>query len=108
MKYGNTFYLELTREIFTDRYKDLSINAKWLFVVLNELEHRYTGTKQNDFFIRSNKSLCEDTGMSLSTLKRAKAELVKTDLIETWSSHYIDKNTKKKSIEHYTAYKILK
>lgn len=107
MKYGNKFYLELTREIFTEKYKDLSINAKWLFVVLNELEHRFT--KENrDFFIRSNSSLCKDTGMSMATLKRAKAELQNTDLIETWFSHYVDKNTNKKSIRHFTAYRILK
>lgn len=107
MKYGNTFYIQLSREIFTDNYKSLSINAKWLYVVLNELEHRFTG-KNADFFTRSNNQLCEDAGMSLSTLKRAKAELVKTDLIETWKCHFVYKDTKKKSTMSYTAYRIKK
>ena len=51
MKHGNKFYLELTREIFTDEYKDLSVGAKWLFVVLNELEQRYTGKVVISFFV---------------------------------------------------------
>ena len=38
MKHGNSNYLQLSRSIFTEKYKTLSNNAKWLFVVLNELE----------------------------------------------------------------------
>lgn len=106
MKHGNTFYLQLTRELFTDDYKDLSINAKWLFVVLNELEQRFTGTNKTTF-TRSNQQLCEDTGMSLSTLKRAKAELIETDLIQIKIVPIVGKNNKKSSL-HYTEYKILK
>ena len=56
MKYNNTNFLQLTRKLFQEQYKDLSINAKWLFVVLNELEHRYTGEKE-DFFTRSDTQL---------------------------------------------------
>lgn len=107
MKHNNSFYLELSRELFTDQYKTLSINAKWLFVVLNELEQRYTG-KNEDFFFRTNAELAEDTGMSLPVLKRAKAELVKTDLIHTYQMHFIDHKTRKKSQKKVTAYKIKK
>ena len=106
MKYNNTFYLQLTRKIFTDEYKNLSIRAKWLFVVLNELEQRYTGKKE-DFFTRSNEQLCGDTGFSLSTLKRAKAELKQTDLVQMWPCHFIYSNGKKSTMA-YTAYRILK
>lgn len=42
-KHGNKFYLELPRKIFTDEYKSLSTNAKWLYAVLKELEHRFAG-----------------------------------------------------------------
>ena len=66
MKHGNTFYLELTREIFTEEYADLSVGAKWLFVVLNELEQRYTG-KDEDFFYRTDAELSED---AISPLQR--------------------------------------
>jgi hypothetical protein len=106
MKHNNKFFLELTRHLFTDQYKHLSQNAKWLFVVLNELEQRYTGEKE-DFFTRSDMQLAEDSGMSLSTLKRAKAELVKTDLVQTWKCHFVYKDSGKKSEQYYTAYRIL-
>lgn len=111
MKHGNEFFLELSRHLFTDNYKDLSQNAKWLFVVLNELEQRFTSDsttkKTDDFFTRSDTQLAEDAGMALRTFKRAKAELVKTDLIETWKCHWIHKDGKK-SEQYYTAYRILK
>jgi hypothetical protein len=107
LKNGNTFYIELTRHIFTDKHKDLSINAKWLFVVLNELEHKYAG-ENKDFFTRTDLQVAEDTGMNISTLKRAKAELIKTDLIQTWKCHWLYKDTGKKSEQYYTAYRILK
>lgn len=107
MKHNNEFYLQLSRCLFTEKYKNLSQNAKWLFVVLNELEQRFTGQKEN-FFTRSDAQLAEDAGMSLRTLKRAKAELLKTDLIQTWKCHFIYRDTGKKSEQYYTAYRILK
>ena len=106
MKTGNKFYIQLTRELFTNTYHNLSTNAKWLFVVLNELEHKFTGNKE-DFFTRSDTQLAEDTGFSLATLKRAKAELKKTDLIQTWKCHFINEDGKKSKL-YYTAYRILK
>ena len=106
MKYGNQFYIQLSREIFTEKYAGLSVNAKWLYVVLNELEHRYTG-ENRDFFTRSNAQLSKDSGLSLSTLKRAKSELIKTNLIQTWKSHFIDPDTNKMSTLYYSAYRIL-
>jgi hypothetical protein len=107
MKHGNTFYMELSRCIFTEEYNHLSNNAKWLFVVLNELEQRYTGQKEN-FFFRSNEDLAKDAGMSLPTLKRAKKELIETDLIEHWLTHFIDTQTKKKSEKKVSAFRIKK
>ena len=45
MKYNNKHYIQLSRDIFTDEYKTLSVNAKWLFVVLlsalNNKSHKY-------------------------------------------------------------------
>lgn len=107
MKYGNSFYLELTREIFTEKYNSLSINAKWLFVVLNELEQRYAGNRE-DFFYRTNEELAKDCGFGLSTLKRAKAELLETDLVQSWQAHFIDQDSNKKSEKHFTCYRIKK
>ena len=107
MKHGNEFYLQLTRKLFTEEYKNLSKNAKWLFVVLNELEQRYTGEKE-DFFFRSNEDLANDCQISLPTLKRAKKELLSTELIQSWQTHFVNKDTGKKSEKRTTAYRILK
>jgi hypothetical protein len=108
MKHGNTFYLELSRHIFTDQYSHLSQNAKWLFVVLNELEQKFCGDSEVNFFTRSDTQLAEDVGVSLRTLKRAKSELKTTDLIKTWKCHFEYTDTGKKSEQYYTAYRILK
>ena len=106
MKHGNQFYLQLSRNLFSDEYKELSNNAKWLYVVLNELEQRYTGNKE-DFFFRSNEDLCKDCNMSLPTLKRAKAELIKTDLIKHGLIHFRNTETGKLSEKKVSAYRIL-
>ena len=106
MKHGNSFYLQLTRELFADEYKDLSNGAKWLFVVLNELEQRYTG-KGCDFFYRTNEELAKDAGVSLATLKRHKAELRNSGLVEMWGGHFVGEDKKKSEIK-VTFYRILK
>lgn len=107
MKYGNDYYLQLSRHIFDERYKDLSVNAKWLYVVLNELEQRYVNNKSKDnWFFRSDEELAKDTNISLRTLKRAKAELRATGLIEVSQMHFVDKETGKKSKKKITAYYI--
>ena len=79
MKHNNTFFIQLSREIFTDKY--------------------------NHF--RTNEDLAKDCGLSLPVFKRAKSELIKTDLIQTWQSHYINKDGKK-SEKHFSAYRIKK
>lgn len=107
MKHGNSFYLQLTRELFTDEYKDLSNGAKWLFVVLNELEQRYTG-KGCDFFYRTNEELAKDAGVGLRQLKAYKNELRDSGLVQMWNGHFIDKETGKKSEKKFSCYRILK
>lgn len=106
MKHGNSFYLQLTRELFTEEYKDLSNGAKWLFVVLNELEQRYTG-KGCDFFYRTDKDLAEDANMPLRSMKRAKSELKETGLVQMWNGHFEYENGKK-SEKRFSFYRILK
>lgn len=107
MKHGNSFYLELTRELFTEEYKTLSNGAKWLFVVLNELEQRYTG-KGCDYFFRTDEELAKDAGYSTKTLKRFKKELRETELVEMWNGHFVDSETGKKSEKKVSFYRILK
>ena len=107
MKHGNSFYLELSREIFTEKYNNLSIGAKWLFVILNELEQRFSG-KHEECFFRSDEQLAADMGVSIKTLQKYKSELRNTDLIEVSMGHFIDPQTGKRSEKHFTFYKILK
>lgn len=105
MKHGNKYYLQLSRKIFTEEYSNLSNNAKWLFVVLNELEQEFCGDKTEDYFYRSNEELAKDCNFGLSTLKKAKAELLKTDLVQSWQGHFVDDGGKK-SEKHFTYYRI--
>ena len=111
MKHGNTYYIQLTRLIFnTEPYKSLSNNAKWLYIVLRELEQRYTSGETN-WFYRTNEELAVDMGVSLATLKRAKSELSETDLIQCGTMHWVtNKGTpkQKRSEKHITTYTILK
>lgn len=106
MKHGNTFYMELSREIFTDQYKHLSNGAKWLFVVLNELEQRFTG-KGCDSFYRTDAELAEDANVSLATLKRYKAELRNSGLVQMWNGH-LEFTDGKKSEKNFSFYRVLK
>ena len=105
MKHGNKYYLQLSRKIFTEEYSHLSNNAKWLFVVLNELEQEFCGDKTEDYFYRSNEELAKDCNFGLSTLKKAKSELLKTDLVQSWQGHFVD-DCGKKSEKHFTYYRI--
>lgn len=104
MKHNNRFYLQLSRKIFTDEYSYLSNNAKWLFVVLNELEQRYAD--KEGIFFRTNEELAKDCNFSLPTLKKAKTELKDTDLIKIWQAHFRVGDTK--SEKHITCYQIKK
>jgi len=105
MKYGNEFYLQLTRLLWTE-YDDLSNNAKLLFITLNELEQRYTSREQT-YFYRSDADLAKDCHFSKSTLKRAKQELKNTDLVKITLIPFTLPNGKKTK-EHVTVYQIMK
>lgn len=108
MKHGNGHFLQLTRDLFREPYCWMSNNARWLFVVLNELEQRFTGPN-TDFFFRADEDLAKDAGFSIATLKRAKKELLQyTDLVQSWQAHYENPATGKLSTKHVTAYRILK
>lgn len=103
-KHGKRFYLQLSREIFTDKHKGLSTNAKWLYVVLNELEHRFANDTGDGSFFQSDKDLSTVSGIKMTALKAAKKELIESGLIETWQGHF--DNDGKKSQKHITYYRI--
>ena len=106
MKYRqeNGYYLPISRKLFNDKkFKQKSINARWLYAVLCELEHKYTGENE-DFFFRSDKDLAEDAGMSTATVWRTKKEL--KNVVEMWQMHWVNPDTEKKSKKHVTAYRL--
>jgi hypothetical protein len=107
MKYQDGYFIQLPRDIFSNmQFLSLSDSAKWLYIILKELEHRYTGSSKEDFFFRSNQDLAEDCGWSLRKTIRVKKELEESGLIQTWQMHWIDKETNKKSEKHVTAYRL--
>lgn len=106
-KHGNRFYLELSRKIFTDEYKSLSKEAKWLYVVLKELEHRFTdgkNEKTDGSFFQSNEDLAAFSGLGKTKCKEAKKELIESGLVETWQGHL--ETDGKQSKRHITYYRV--
>lgn len=105
MKNNNTFYAQISRAIWN---YDISDKAKLLFFWLNELEQRYTGTHR-EYFYRTDEQLADDLHWNIKTLKAAKAELKKTDLVKLsrvrW---YTDGSHEKLSKKYVTGYRILK
>ena len=109
MKYDNKYFMQVSRAICDDEHKDkLSMGAKWLFVVLNELEQRFC-SHNTDWFYRSDEDLAIDAGVSIGTLKKYKSELKNNanDLVKMGKMHWVNQNGKK-SENHVTTYKILK
>ena len=112
MKTGNSHFLQLSRDIFTDEYAGLSNGSKWLFVILNELEQRFcsgNGESNRNFFFYSDEQLAEFSGLSLKTIKKYKAELRHyPQLVQISYGHWNDKKTGKKSEKKVTCYRILR
>ncbi len=86
-------------------HSELSVKAKWLYLCLCEIECRLCSSR-HEAFIQKNDDLCEMSGMSLPTLKKAKAELRKTKFIECWVSSIKVNRHGELSTEHFTHYRI--
>jgi hypothetical protein len=83
MKYRNEYFLQFPRKVFKEpAFNELSVNSKWLFTCLIELEHRFTG-EHEDIFYHSDQALSEMSGIPLRTCKRCKVELRSSGLIKT-------------------------
>lgn len=105
-KYLNGYFLQVSRHVFRNKtFLNLSDSAKWLYFVLKEVEHQFSGTNE-DFFYRSNEDLAKDCDWNLRKLNRIKQELIASGLIQTWQMHWKDKETGKKSERHITAYRL--
>jgi hypothetical protein len=100
-------------QIFNDAIKKLNVtnckvpySARWLYVHLNYLEHRFTG-KNEDYFFRSIKDLQKDTQIGRKQIINGIKILKNIGLIQTWQMHWMHEETKKKSKKHITAFRIL-
>lgn len=71
-KIHNRFYLELPREIFTDEYRVFSTDAKWFYIVLDDLKHKLSDGKTDGSSFQSDKDLSEASGIKLTALKMLK------------------------------------
>ncbi|MBI5327305.1 MAG: hypothetical protein HZB80_03290 [Deltaproteobacteria bacterium] len=105
MKYKKAHYLQISRGAFK-RLEGCKTSTKWLYVILNELEHKYTGAGKQDFFFRSIDDLAIDAGLSRPIVIQGLRELSEIGLIETWQAHWKDKRGRL-SERHVTALKIL-
>ncbi len=103
-KYKNGNFVQINRDIFKEDYHH---NTIYIYVVLSELEHRYTG-ERDDFFFRALSDLAQDCKMNKNTIIKYRQILIDDKWVYTWKMHYIDKATKKKSEKHVTAYRILR
>ena len=104
MKYGNTFFAETSREIWN---KEISDKAKFLYFWLKELGQRYCGYN-SDTFYRSDEQLAKDLHWGESTVKKAKKELIASNVIQIGYVHWwVDDEHTKKSKKKVTNYRIL-
>ena len=104
MKHRTSHYYPFPRQVFPILLKSKD-STKWLFTVLCELEHQFTGNKV-DFFYRSLKDLSGDTGQSSKTIIKGLKELSMLGLIEKWQMHWTIEDSKKFSEKHITAIRI--
>lgn len=103
-KYKTGNYIQISRKAFK-MLEDCKTSTKWLYIVLNELEHKFTGHKK-DFFFRSIDDLSLDTELSRPTVILGLQELKSIGLVETWQAHWTDKKGRK-SEKHVTAIRML-
>lgn len=104
-KYKTDPFVQLSRSIFHEDC-NLSYKAKWLYTVLSELEHRYTGDK-TAYFFRDQITLAKDTGMSVKANRKYRNELVDSGYLTVGKMHWFDKETGKKSEKHVTTFTLL-
>lgn len=107
MKYNNSHFMQVSRKLFEYSFEELPHYSRYIFFVMNELEHKYTGDRGQQYFYRSNKELALDCGLSVKTIQRYKKYLIDLKLIKHWKMHFFDEETKKYSEHRVSAYQIL-
>ena len=103
-KYKDGNFVQVNRDIFKQDYHH---NTVYIYVILSELEHRFTGKKE-DFFFRSLTDLSKDCKMNRTTVTKYRKPLFEDGWVETWQMHWVDNETGKKSEKKVTAYRVLR
>lgn len=102
-KYKSGNFVQINRDIFKTDYHH---NTILIYVVLSELEHRFSG-KKVDFFFRSLTDLAKDCRMNRTTVTKYRKPLIDDKWLYTWQMHWIMESGKK-SEKKVTAYRVLR
>ena len=117
-KSGNIYFMQVSRHIFDEKYREMSDQARVFYFFLNELEQRYTNAKKasdgtsehgigKDAFFRSDEGIAKDLGWSLSKVKRAKKELTTVpELVKIKQIHFVNGEVELR--KHITCYQIVR
>ncbi len=103
-KYKSGNFVQINRDIFKTDYHH---NTIYIYIDLSELEHRFTGLRE-DFFFRSLEDLSKDCKMNKNTIIKHRKPLIDHGWVKMWKMHWLDRETGKKSEKHVTAYRILR
>lgn len=91
--YNNEAWFKCSKKIINDQ--NLSQSAKWLYVVLSCLNNNYGSNTGK--FTRTNDELVKDSGIKITTLKKAKKELIDAGYIKVSRANLIDLSAKKRT-----------
>jgi len=105
MKYKNGNWYQISKSGRAKAKKTGPLGTL-LYDTLVELEHNFTGKREN-FFYRTLTELAADSSLSKSTVERLIPKLVEVKAIEAWQGHFINPETGKKSEKHMTFFRIL-
>lgn len=105
-------YVKTPQEL-TDRENRLSNKAILLYVWLNQIEQHKTPNPEKDqytrdWFLCTDKELCEYSGLSINTVKSAKKELKERGFITVGRGNWQYVNTGKSSLRQPCKYQIIK
>lgn len=106
---GEKFHQVLHRAIQILNEHRVPYTTRWLYSHLNLLEHFMLarGPKSQDWFWHPIEKLQEETGIGRRQVIAGIKTLKHLGLIQTWQTHWRNKETGKLSEKHVTAFRIL-
>lgn len=95
MKYKDENYCQIWNNAIEKLNKTnhkIPYSARWLYIHLNFLEHRFTGKGVNHFY-RSIEDLRQDTQIGRRQIINGIKILKEIGLIETWQDYFVNEKT---------------